>query len=221
MASIKGMGSEANLKCLIVGDIHGIYKPFRADLERLNPDIVLATGDFGYFPRIKPFITEWKNNNIPIYFCEGNHDDIETLNQLNIHEVAENIFYKKRGETINLPDGRTVLFIGGAQSIDKYARTEGCDYFPQEILTAGDYYRLDTSLKVDIVVSHTKPNYFDVRIPKIVQDPSEDVLDGVFDLYKPKQWFFSHWHKNALGTYKDCEWTLLNYYNNPGWYRWL
>ena len=49
-----------------------------------------------------------------------------------------------------LPDGRTVLFMGGALSVDKAWRTPGYDWFPEESITTGDLDRLP-DVHVDIV----------------------------------------------------------------------
>ena len=45
-------------------------------------------------------------------------------------------------DLLGLPDGRIVLFMGGADSIDKKYRKIGFDWFPEELITQKDIYEL-------------------------------------------------------------------------------
>lgn len=208
-------------RCLVIGDVHGDFNRLKWYLNELEPDLCISTGDWGYWPRYLKFEDSWRTNKIPIYFCEGNHEDYFALESLETNEVADNIFYMKRGSTLKLPDGRKALFFGGALSIDRNNRTLGFDYFPQEIITLGNLYSLPDNVEADIIISHTCPNYFDLEIDKWEQDPSQVILDQLFDLVRPKKWFFSHWHKHLEGKYKGCEWHLLNMMPHKVWYKWL
>jgi len=52
-------------------------------------------------------------------------------------------------------------------------------------------------------------------------DDSRYVLDKVFDIAKPKKWYFGHWHTNLSGTYKDCAWECLNRIDDYDAWRWI
>lgn len=133
------------------------------------------------------------------------------------YEVAPNVHYHARGSTLTLPNGKVVLFVGGADSVDKDTRVPGYDWFKDEILTLDDFNHFP-DVNVDVVISHTCPTYFDVNTNDEenyygydkYSDPSRKVLDLVFDKYKPTQWYFGHWHLSQSDVYKDCSWTLLN-----------
>ena len=68
-----------------------------------------------------------------VLFCDGNHDNHWELRALKNLAVSDNVFYQPRGSTITLPDGRNFLFMGGANSIDKYRRTVGVSWCPRKL----------------------------------------------------------------------------------------
>lgn len=129
----------------IVGDIHGYFGHFNQLLNRLpkSETIILQVGDFGFWPKLdgqeysgkcgKRLWDQYGINNqdIKIYWCEGNHEDLPTLFKSENNEHMKNIFWQKRGSTLTLPDGREVMFIGGAKSIDKKFRVEEKVGFPK------------------------------------------------------------------------------------------
>ena len=109
------------MKVLVLGDVHGWWKDMMTVIGNVKPDLVLQVGDFGYFPRHAGYNPRGQvESPVPIHWCDGNHEDHESLVALRnggerrAHEVAPNVFWQDRGSTILLPDGRVVLFIGGA-----------------------------------------------------------------------------------------------------------
>ena len=223
------------MKILVVGDIHGSWGQLNTLINKKNPEIILQCGDFGWFPHLhdtKQKKKKWnqygiKPQNTKIYWCPGNHENWDSLDEMSkkddmIHEIMENVFYCEFGATLTLPDGQIVLFAGGADSIDKQWRTEGVDWWRQEIITEYDFYMLP-DIDVDIIVSHTIPRKFIKEFPDEFpgtwltdkldlkfKDPSCKALDQVFDKYKPSQWFSGHFHRYMSGTYKDCKWEGLS-----------
>jgi len=197
----------------------------------------LQCGDFGYFPDEAEFdpAKKLKSGGVPVHWCDGNHEDHGALAKFRSdpptgHEVSENCVYQERGSTLTLPDGRVVLFMGGGDSIDKHERVEGVDWFPTELLTEADLARLP-DCQVDIVISHTFPACFCVRkifvpmgnypLKLDLSDPTEEVLDAVFERYRPSRWYFGHWHKYLTGEHRGCQWTALSYASHTGWWTWL
>ena len=103
-----------------------------------------------------------------MYFCDGNHEDHDKLDDLavpwdhktrrlamskcNLVEVAHNIRHVRRGCTISLPDGRIVLFAGGAESFDRGDRMVYYSWFPQEIPNYMECGRALSHKKVNIVI---------------------------------------------------------------------
>lgn len=223
------------MKIMVVGDVHGEWGKLNDIINSHKPNMILQCGDWGFWPRYhgrsilhnnRPRIYEnygVKNPNTDIYWCDGNHEDHWSLAQLETNEIQPRVFYMKRGSTLELPDGRRVLFMGGANSIDKKQRTLGDDWFPDEVITQRQVMELP-DVKIDIVISHTCPEEF---LPKLEingfddNDPSRKALSYILDRYHPSMWFFGHWHRFKQGYTARCKWTALNMASCTGWWRWL
>lgn len=218
------------MKIVLVGDIHGDWTAFNAFMAREKPDLVLQTGDFGFWPgrgNLDP-LTMLMPGNSTIHWIEGNHEDHEEIYEElmdggPISPNLSNVIYQPRGSTIKLPDGRTVLFAGGAFSVDNAARQPGWDWFPDyEILQDSDLVNFPDpkQVQIDIVISHTAPHEFAVsglpweQWPKWwdkTPDPSQRVLSNILRRYQPKQWFLGHFHSFNRGTFERCKWTALGH----------
>ena len=235
--------------CYVIGDLHGEWHHLNKFVNKKNPSVILQCGDLGYWDTFDGKTTlgdrittergirkkKWylckgiKNRECPVYWCDGNHEQLWSLRDIRnnnpeekAHEVCENVFYMQRGSVMKLSDGRTVLFMGGAASIDKEYRTLGVDWFPCETISQNDIYDLP-DVKVDIVISHTCPREF---LPDVLRhdfrkldDPSYDALSYILYKYNPSLWYFGHWHKNILGFYKNTKWFCLNMANHTGWFQ--
>jgi len=227
------------MKVLIIGDLHGDWGSLNSIIASKKPDIILQTGDFGWWPSLevkKPVLygqqKKWllkgiKTGNTKIYWCDGNHEDHSVLPQDGkIHEMYENVFFCSRGSKLTLPDGRTILFAGGANSIDKNERTRGHDWFPGEMIISKDIDKMLDAGKVDIVISHTCPSSFLYFLGKRntlkLNDPSCVALEYVLDRCRPDLWFFGHWHLTKDGYDKGCRWNCMDYPKHGGrWWQWL
>lgn len=228
-------------KIIICGDIHGKWGYLNTLINKRHPNIIFQCGDFCWFPKFhrepeKMYIgsnrtKEWnqygiKPQNTEIFWCDGNHEDISDLNlQTTTDFMGKNIHYMKRGSILELKDGRIVLFMGGALSTDKDSRTQGIDYFPEEILTIGEAYKLNLK-KVDIVISHTCPNEFRKELVLKyngydVHDGSQDTLSVILDMFKPSLWYFGHFHIAQKGIYKNTKWQCMHMAPFENWWVYL
>ena len=208
-------------KTIAVGDIHGEFTPLISIIKENRNTILLQCGDFGWWKflskRIMDLDRTCNENNVIIHWCEGNHEDHLFIKQNDM--VTPNIIYQPRGSTVKLPDGRVVLFIGGADSIDKKYRTAGYDWFPDENITMDDIDNLP-DIDVDVIISHTAPDYFDLGLPttgsfigvdlSTYKDNNRVLLNMAYDKYKPKEWYFGHFHKYRKGRFENCIWTLMD-----------
>lgn len=198
--------------------------------------IFLQVGDYGYFPQwhnpkalkskdrwnqygVKNKIDFIKDGYIKFFIAPGNHEDWEAISKFTdkFQEIQPYIYIADFGATLNLADNRIVMFCGGADSIDKAQRTPGKDWWSNEIITLSDMYKLPDhkEINVDIIISHTCPNYFDVKgssqwSDDKAKDPSKDNLDTIFDMFNPSEWYFGHYHYRLQGTYNECTWHMLN-----------
>lgn len=212
------------MKVLVVGDVHGRFDKLNQIINKKKPDMVLTTGDIAYYwPNINN-IGKIKPGNTKVYLIPGNHSDWDAFeeyvgrNKEFPIEVEKNIFQCPIGSSIEI-NNKKIVFIGGADSIDKKWRILGISWWAQEILNQYDLdYILQNNKSADIILSHTCPKEFDVesvlrgmdgRYMKCT-DPSRYVLSKVLEELKPNKWFFGHWHLHTKGTYKNTEWMCLD-----------
>jgi len=195
------------MKIIVVGDLHGDWGSLNTLISKKRPDVILQCGDFGWWPALEKG-GKWKLKGIKtkdtrVYFCDGNHEDHPSLmgfvkNYNSPCELYKNVFYCPRGMTMDIDGLGTILFAGGADSIDKVYRIMGLDWFPEELLSVRDENRLLDAKKSDIVISHTCPNEVDIldlTTDYKNEDPTRKVLSEVLFTHKPRKWFFGHWHK--------------------------
>lgn len=191
--------------------------------------VVLQCGDFGYWPHtgqaadavsnIKNAVPFLHDGHVKLFWCDGNHENHDALDALERRypgqpfiEVAPHIHFATFGSVLKLAAG-TVLFAGGAVSSDKEGRTPGESWWAQETIDDADMARLpEATTRVDIVVSHTSPRIFPT--PRWtdyakIHDPSRTYLDTVLSRYRPKRWFYGHYHEYTFGNCEGCQWTGL------------
>jgi Icc-related predicted phosphoesterase len=215
------------MKILVTGDIHAQVADLNQLINRKNPDMVICCGDFGYWPNFGYDLTNIKlQGTEKILWCDGNHEDHWSLAKRESDEIVPGIIYMPRGSTYMLPDGRTILFMGGADSIDKNRRIIGKNWFPEEIITQKDFMNLP-EVNVDIFITHTCPTELVTTLalyyPEKGWEPSNDALSELWKIYKPNLWFFGHWHQYKEGIYKDItKWYCLSAPGMGGkWWMWL
>jgi predicted phosphodiesterase len=215
------------LNVLITGDIHGEFARLNdlINTKKHQLDLIICCGDFGYWPNHDRDLQNIKTHGKPLLWCEGNHEDHWALRDRKTDELAPNVFYMPRGSTYKLDDGRTIMFMGGADSIDKEQRVIGYSWFPEEIIAQKDLMNLP-DIRVDIFVTHTCPTEL---YPVMVQyydgkqmEPSNYALSELWKKYKPDLWFFGHWHHFKAGTLENTKWYALNHATSRSpWWMWL
>ena len=215
------------MKVLLVGDLHNQFNDLIVLINKKHPDIVICCGDFGYWPRWtrSQKLSEIKPQGAKIYWIDGNHEDHWSLRDRVTDELEKDIIYMPRGSTMKLDDGRNILFMGGAFSIDKDMRREGWDWFREETISDSDMRNLPDE-KVDIFITHTCPSELvDTMIkyyPEKRGEPSNIALSELWNQYKPELWIFAHWHYYKEGTMMGTKWHALSYPREGSkWWMWL
>lgn len=220
---------EKKKKIMVMGDTHADFGKMNHYISKHKPDVLIVCGDFGYWPptnRLHPI----KNRGCEIYFCDGNHENFMFLNAyLEAEEYQPNpiligdwegVYWMPRGSVLELDDGRRILFMGGAESIDKAYRIKGFDWFPEESITEEDLRKIPEG-DFDIVVSHTAPDFIIRYIGGEGLGQSEKMLRRVYGRVKPKHWYFGHMHRRCDKKTGDVHFHGLNMVGKGGCWEWL
>lgn len=216
------------MKILITGDIHNNFGNLNSLICKKKADLCICCGDFGYWPNTKwakPLSDIKLQGTKKILWCDGNHEHFWFLKNRKTDELEPGIIYMPRGSVYTLPDGRNILFMGGADSIDKNLRKIGIDWFPEEVITQKDFYNLP-DCKIDIFITHTCPtellNDMIPNDPIKNNDPSNKALSELWKIYKPSLWFFGHWHVYKEGILDQTKWYALSATGfMDKWWMWL
>jgi len=215
------------MKILVTGDLHGDFGQLNRIINIKHPDLVICCGDFGYWPNFQKIkkLTDIKNGDTTVLWIDGNHEDHWSLSNRKSDELAPGIIYQPRGSTYTLEDGRRILFMGGADSIDKNWRTVGVDWFPEEIIKPKDLENLPNE-NIDIFITHTCPNELVLtlmrRYPEKNFEPSNHALSELWKRYKPSLWIFGHWHQYIEGMLENTKWYCLSHpRQGERWWMWL
>ena len=202
----------------ITGDTHRDF--MRLDKMKFNKDdmlIILGDTDINYClnEEDNKFKKYLKKYNVKMFCIRGNHEErpenISTYKEINmfggkvyIEEEYPNLIFAKDGEEYNI-DGKSVLVIGGAYSVDKdYRLMYGYKWFRDEQLTKEEMDIIYNRVKgkhFDIVLTHTCPyKYEPVEVflsgidQSKVDKSMEHFLDKIEKNIKYDKWYCGHYH---------------------------
>ena len=202
----------------ITGDTHRDFSRFYK-LEKDTDNMLIVLGDVGinyYLNEEDKIYKEYlKKLKLKLFCVRGNHEErpenISTYKEVEmfggkvfIEEEYPNLIFAKDGETYNI-DGKKILVIGGAYSVDKqYRLLHGYKWFKDEQLTKEE---MDTILdevkgkQFDIVLTHTCPYKYEPRevfmqgLDQSKVDKSmEHFLDKVEENINYDKWYCGHYH---------------------------
>jgi len=196
---------------IFVGDIHGKVDWFveYCDKQQSTEQIV-QVGDFGFGfldSQTNALIDDYFDKNRHVRFIRGNHDSPEVCrNQIGFIEDG----------TVETYDGYKIMYIGGAQSIDRHFRIEGVSWWQDEELSIKQFENIISKAadeKPNIIVTHDGPrepiiNMFPWTKDNMIESRTGQALDAILRLHRPQYWFFGHWHNTKrytnLGTTFLC-----------------
>ena len=207
----------------ITGDTHGNFNRinyFCEKFETSKEDILCILGDAGinYYLNKKDYMLKQVLQDMPItFFCiHGNHEErpfnISTYitkkwNEGIVYYEEEfpNILFAKDGEIYNI-NGKSILVIGGAYSVDKeYRLLKGWSWFkdeqPNKEIVKYIEKQITKQRHFDIVLTHTCPIKTEPRhmfLPFIdqskVDKTTELLLQRIADWITFDNWYFGHFH---------------------------
>lgn len=206
-------------RIFVTGDTHGVL-----DLDKLRKlpvdkftkeDYVIICGDAGIIwgSNTDEEIIELYNS-LPFttLFVDGNHENhdlldsypVEEWNGGKVHKISDSIIHLMRGQVFNIC-GRSFFTMGGAESTDKWHRTEGVSWWRREMPSTEEYNEAMENLekvgfKVDYVLTHCAPISILWELGHGFRWYEKDALTGFFNrlVYdfdlKFKTWYFGHYH---------------------------
>ena len=202
----------------ITGDTHRDFSRLLS-LEAKKDDMIIVLGDAGinYYlnEEDSKFKESLKKYNIKIFCIRGNHEERpENINtyketelfggKVYIEEEFPYLIFAKDGESYNI-NGKKVLVIGGAYSIDKnYRLINGYKWFKDEQLTNNEMNNILNKISgkhYDVILTHTCPYKYEPRETFIkgidqskVDKTMEQFLDKVEERISYDKWYCGHYH---------------------------
>ncbi len=209
----------------ITGDTHGDFsriEEFCYENSTSEDDVLIILGDAGinfYLDsRDRELKEELSELNVTLFCIHGNHEarpweagDYEEKEWnggiVYVEELYPNILFAKDGEIYDF-NGKSVIAIGGAYSVDKYYRlSHGLSWFdteqPDDEIKAYVERQLDkVDWSVDIVLSHTVPveaepvwNFIPGLDQSTVDKSTEQWLQRIYDNLDLREgWYAGHYH---------------------------
>jgi len=210
---------------IITGDTHGTLDIDKVERffgehegEYTEDDYLIICGDVGvcgFSPDVEKETRRiLKEIPVTVLFIDGNHEHHERLNDHpvdewmsgKVHFVESSIIHLMRGQVYDI-DGVRFFTFGGAYSVDRYMRTQGIDWFPEEIPTREEYEEgLDNleacGYKVDYIITHTAPREVAAALGYGEESFDEIALrrylQQIADEAEFKMWFFGHFHEDEV-----------------------
>lgn len=216
----------------VTGDLHGgneIWKldAFAQDEGRAltKDDYVIVCGDFGLAEGapalglgedpdsadLHAYWLRWLDEQPwTTLFVDGNHERFDLLGKLpeeawrggRVRRLAPSVLHLMRGCVFDV-GGAAVFAMGGASSHDRDARTEGVDWWPEELPGFDEMDQAEAALdragwKVDYVVTHAQPQRVaaEAMLPRHphTQDRLTSWLAWVDERLAYKHWYSGHLH---------------------------
>lgn len=203
---------------LITGDTHREFNRL-SKIQNNDGNMVIILGDacINYFLddrdiELKKYLNDM---NIPLFCIQGNHEErpenISSYEEKTmfggkvfIEKEFPNLIFAKNGELYTI-DGKSVLVIGGAYSIDKeYRLLYGSQWFSEEQLSEEEKKEIFSKYKgkhVDIILSHTCPLKYEPTEAFLegfdqskVDKSMEKFLDKIEENVDYDKWYCGHYH---------------------------
>lgn len=211
-------------RVLAAGDWHGnrdwalsVIKRVPQLLRDEPTRLVLHLGDFGIWPGIEgrryldSVSAVLDLVHAQLWFVDGNHEDFPQLAQMADRtlrsgrvEVRPNIFHLPRGYRWKW-HGLTWLACGGGVSLDKAARTEGVDWWPEEEITSTQEAALIAAGHADVMVCHDCPAQVTHAFPRPPSwwsradlarcDAHRERVQRIVDRVQPAHLMHGHLHR--------------------------
>lgn len=219
----------------LTGDTHRDFDrvfDFCADNDTTPDDVLIILGDAGinfFLDDRDHELKKWLSTlEVTLLCIHGNHEERPFMIDSYVEkewrdgivyceEEFPNLLFAKDGEIYDL-EGRKAIAIGGAYSVDKFARLRGgAPWFPTEQPSDEIMDDVERALdragwRVDAVLSHTTPlkyepteEFLESIDQSTVDSSTEEWLDVIEDRLSYERWYCGHFHCDK----KDGRITIL------------
>lgn len=186
-----------------IGDVHTMFGEYLHICDE-SPYPTIQVGDFGigFAPNPVPEdkLDQWR-------FIRGNHDNPWTCQ-----------YQKNYIQDGHIENG--MMFIGGAESIDKASRTEGVNWWREEELSYSDFSKLIKvyeAVKPKVMITHDAPEtlfqtMFKEKNRRIYGNVTvtRTALEEMFQIHQPKLWICGHYHMTYHKVINDTRFIVLD-----------
>ncbi|MEV0948646.1 metallophosphoesterase [Rhodococcus sp. NPDC049939] len=212
---VRGRFFQTPRRIAIAGDWHAntdFGRQVIVHAAKRNADILVHLGDFGYSFKeafLDGIDQALAAQDMVLGFVEGNHEDFDWLLA---QPVAEDRLRYLRERIVHLPRGlrwnwgqTRCLALGGAHSIDRFLRTEGKSWWPQEQISDADVRAAVDGGPADVMFCHDCPG--GIEVPGMARDrygfPAEELAESeanraklryVVDQVRPGRLWHGHFH---------------------------
>lgn len=209
-------------RVLVVGCVHSdtgwLVNTVLPAARDLSCEAVLVAGDFGYWGSSPKLVQKagasLKRFGVATWFIDGNHEDHPRLRKTiaalgdgsKITNITGSLYHIGRGGVVTV-GGLKVVGMGGAASIDKGYRSQGVDWFEEELIDDHDVNEAIAAGRGDVLVSHDAPSGWEIPgiAPRETLDEKwlqelpdceahQRILRVVYESVVPKILIHSHYH---------------------------
>lgn len=215
----------------VTGDTHGDRDKVKGIIDQLElteDDTLIVAGDFGfiYYDNYAEELVLNSLSLLPctIAFVDGNHENfpaiysdrypVEEWNGGRVHRIHNNIYHLMRGQVFEI-EGKKILAMGGAYSVDRIYRKQNVSFWEQEIPNDEEMEEAKRNLalhdyKVDYIITHTVPS--SVKFLMGFEVSQNGGQDSIFTNFLDeeirlkvcyKKWFAGHFHMNKIVSPAD------------------
>ena len=216
---------------ILLGDIHGDFATivnFARKNEGLEPLYLIQVGDFGagfhsdFLLDMEYLNEELSAHNVTLYVIRGNHDDPKFFTG----EYEWSNLKLLKDYTVLTLEGKRILLVGGAISIDRLHRTEGKSWWSGEVFNFNPEL-LETFEGIDVVITHSSPNFvfpktfnnlvmsYAVYDMNLIDDLTQErerfnqMYEILIKKNKIKEWFYGHFHTTKSEVYENTRFNVL------------
>lgn len=241
MITINNIELEYNFENLLfLGDLHDKWEKVQQFLKSfdLQNTIIFQVGDFGVgfkqFEKeqrsLDQLNTFLKKRNSQLIVIRGNHDNpaFFTEDLFKLTHITLVPDYTIASISI-MGKSKKIFCIGGAISIDRKQKTEGVDWWANEIINeTSDMSLLNQIKEIDVIVSHTSPEFVaPFTMGPLVDTFAKDDPYLKLELIRERQllgnmmgyilkanptckyYFYGHFHRNEISWYNEVRFECL------------